>query len=100
MNGQLIFLPAGMDLGEMTEVGQELIDSHARSVIGTLPQKTQIPAGNLDAVGQLAGDGLEAVFDELDRFFFEAGGISNALVNELDETGDDRERTVNVVDDA
>ena len=42
----------------------------------------------------------EAVLDEIQVLAFDAVARADALVHELDEAGDDRERAVDVMDDA
>ncbi len=65
-----------------------------------LAHETEVAMGNLDAVADLAGDAAQAVLDHFHVFAFQAFGFAHALVDDLDEAGNDGQRAVDVVDDA
>src|ERR1019366_3243933 len=100
LHGEFVVLQTRMHLDQVAEIGQELVDPDAWRFIRLLPQEAQVTSRNLDAVGDLAGDDLQAVFDELQVLHFEPACVVEALVHQLDETGDHRERAVDIVDDA
>ncbi len=67
---------------------------------GLAAQEAEVAAGDLDAVGHLAGDDFEALLDKLEVFHRKLGRVANPLADELNEAGDDGQRAVDIVDDA
>lgn len=67
---------------------------------GGLAQKTEEAAGDFDAVGDLMGEAFHPLLDLLEILAFDAGLLADALVDQLNEVGDDGERAVEVMDDA
>src|ERR1044071_5971723 len=65
----------------------------------TSPQKSQVTPRDFDAVCDLACDGLQTVFYKFQILHFKSGGVADALVQELDKSGNDRERAVDIMDD-
>src|SRR5712691_2632672 len=100
MDEQLVVFDAGMDAQQLPEVRQDLINPHAGVVARVLPEKTQIAAGNLDAIRDLPGQPFEMVLDQLQPFAIDMVVLANALIDELQQPGDDRQRAVDVVNDA
>src|SRR5580765_5065337 len=89
VNGEVVILPAGMNPRQLIEVGEELINPNAWTVVGVAAQKPKVPTRNFNAVRYLPGDCFQPVLDKLQVRVFQAGGITDALVEELDEAGDD-----------
>ena len=65
-----------------------------------LAHEIEVAVGDVDAVADLPGDAAETVLDHFQVFAFEALGLAHALVDDLDEAGNDGQRAVDVVDDA
>ena len=52
-----VVLDGGMDAEQFVQVGEDVIDADGRVLLGILAQETEVTAGNLDAIRDLAGDG-------------------------------------------
>src|SRR5262245_56892157 len=76
-----------------------MVDPDADVLVRVLSEETQVAARNLDAVGHLACDPFEAVLDQLKILAFDLGHVANACVTDLEETGNDRQGPVDIVDD-
>src|SRR6266581_2177790 len=89
-----------MDAQQFPDVAQQLVDPNAGRVARILPQKAQVAAGNLNAIGDLSGDPFEVVLGQLQLFALDLRLVANVLVDKLKQAGNDGERPVNIVDDA
>src|SRR5882757_7130989 len=85
---------------QFPQISQHLVNPNASTIPGVLPEEAQVAARNLDAVGYLAGDSFQIVPDGFQLFAFNHRFLANALVDELEQTGDDGQGGVNVMDDA
>jgi acetolactate synthase regulatory subunit len=97
---ELMVLSTRMNASQVDEVREQLVHTDPGDLVGVTPEKAKIAAGDFNAVGYLSSDGLEPVLNELQILHFEASGVPNALVEELDKAGNDRERPIDIVDDA
>ncbi len=68
--------------------------------MGGIPDEVEVALGDFDAVIDLAVDSAEAILDEVEALAFETGGTFQAVVDEVDEAGDDREWAIDIVEDA
>src|SRR6185437_9776253 len=100
MDHQLIISEARMHVDELVQVVQELVHRHARRLIRLLAQKAEVTARNLNAIRDLPRDDFQPVLDEFQVFDANAISVGEALVHQLHEAGNDRERAVNIVDNA
>ena len=90
-----------MHAHEMFEVFEQLVDAHARGALAVLvPQNFEVAPGNLDAVGGLPRDDAQPVLDKFQILHLHPRRAVEPLVQHLHKTGDDRERPVDVMDDA
>src|SRR5204862_3306941 len=77
-----------------------LINQDANGFAGVLLQKSEVAPRDFDAVGHLARDAFQTVFDHLQILAGNIGGVADALVDHLDQAGNNRDRAVDVMDDA
>ena len=100
MDEKLVVPRARVNAEQFPEVAENLVDPDARIIIRILAQETEIPPGNLDAIGDLPGDALETIFDRLQILVLYSRRIADPLIDDLEQTRNDRQRTVDVMDDA
>src|ERR1019366_8751733 len=100
LNAEFVVAPAGMNANELFEVFKQLIHAHARGFLRLPAEKTEVAPGNFHAIPHLPRDDAQAVLDEFQVLHFQPRHAIEALVEHLHETGNDRQRTVDVVDDA
>src|ERR1051326_2747556 len=100
VNFEPIVVFARMDAHQMGEVSQKLVYADAWRFIGLPPQKAQVAARYFNAVCDLARNRPEPVLDEFQIIDLKPLGIANSLVHELNESGNDCQRPVDVMDDA
>src|ERR1035438_9694342 len=93
-------LPARMHLNKTSQVRKQLIHADARVLLRPPTQKPKVASRGFDAVGGLLVDRAQLLLDKLQVFRSEAARIGDALVRNLRETGYDRERPTDVMDDA
>src|ERR1041385_4704004 len=85
---------------KFAEIVQNLVYVHGRIVTCATAQKAQVSIGDLDAAGDLACDAGEPVLNYAKLLTFQMSGIADALVNHFDKARDDRQRPVDVMNDA
>ena len=89
-----------MDVEQLAQIVQDQVDVDAGGGGRLLAHETEVAMGNLDAVADLAGDAPQPVLDHLHVLALQPFGFAHALVDDLDEPGNDGQRAVDVVDDA
>jgi hypothetical protein len=65
-----------------------------------LPHEIEVAVRDVNAVAHLPRDAAQPVLDHFHVLAFQALGLADALVDDLDEPGNDGQRAVDVVDDA
>ena len=100
MDGELVVLQAGMNANELVQIVEHLIDAHPRRFVRLSAEKTEVTPGNLNAVARLPPDDAQPFPDEFQIRHLQPRGLAEPAVEHLDETADDGERAVDVVDDA
>src|SRR5689334_23525751 len=64
MDQQLIVSSAGMNPEQFTEIAKDVVDPYPHVLVWILPEKTQVAARDLNAVGDLAGNAFETILDQ------------------------------------
>jgi hypothetical protein len=100
MDQKLVVANGRVNAQQFPEVAQDLVGPDSGGSVGLLAQEAQVSAGDLDAVGDLAGDAFEAILDHFEVFAIHAGRVADALVDDLEEPGNHGQRAIDVVNDA
>src|SRR5438876_889337 len=100
MDDEFVLLRGGVNFQEFAQVGQDLAGADGRLFGGALAQETEIALRDFDAIVDLPGDAGQPVLHQIQAAAFESGGAADVLVDYLDETRDDGQRPVDVVNDA
>src|SRR4030095_12279549 len=100
MDDELVVAGGRVHTNQVAQVAENLVDPNLRAFPRRRPQKGQVTPGNLEASGDLPRDSPQTIPHKIEIVALNLFRVARLLIDDLQKAGNDRQRAVDVVNDA